>query len=64
MIHSLILTYDKSVMFGIFQYILLLCNNYDHEITVTCRGLRVTYKTGFGLDDWVYCALYIHNSVL
>jgi hypothetical protein len=19
-----------------------------------CRGLRVTYKTGFGLDDWIY----------
>jgi hypothetical protein len=21
---------------------------------VTCRGLCVTYKTGFGLDDWIY----------
>jgi hypothetical protein len=25
------------------------------------RGLRVTYKTGFGLDDWIYCALCIHT---
>jgi hypothetical protein len=31
---------------------------------VTCRGLGVTYKTGFGLDDWIYCTLYIHNSEL
>jgi hypothetical protein len=22
----------------------------------------VTYKTGFGLDYWIYCTLYIHNS--
>jgi hypothetical protein len=21
--------------------------------TVTCRGLCVTYKNGFGLDDWI-----------
>jgi hypothetical protein len=31
---------------------------------VTYRGLRVTYKTGFGLDDCIYCTLYIHNSGL
>jgi hypothetical protein len=24
----------------------------------------VTYKTGFGLDVWIYCTLYIHNSGL
>jgi hypothetical protein len=24
----------------------------------------VTYKTGFGLDDWIYCTSYIHNSSL
>jgi hypothetical protein len=29
-----------------------------------CRGVCVTYKTGFGLDDWIYCTLYIHNSGL
>jgi hypothetical protein len=23
-------------------------------------GLRVTYKTGFGLDNWIYWPLYIH----
>jgi hypothetical protein len=27
-------------------------------------GLFVTYKKGFGLDDWIYCNLYIHNSGL
>jgi hypothetical protein len=33
---------------------------------VTCRGLRVTSETGFGLDDWIYFKLYsyIHNSGL
>jgi hypothetical protein len=24
------------------------------EHNVTCRGVRVTYKTGSGLDDWIY----------
>jgi hypothetical protein len=22
----------------------------------------MTYKTGFGLDDWIYCTLYIHTT--
>jgi hypothetical protein len=22
----------------------------------------VTYKTGFGLDDWIYCTLYSHTT--
>jgi hypothetical protein len=26
--------------------------------------VRLTYKTGFGLDDWIYYTLYIHNSGL
>jgi hypothetical protein len=26
--------------------------------------LGVTTKTGFGLDDWIYCTLYIRNSGL
>jgi hypothetical protein len=26
--------------------------------------VQFTYKTGFGLDDWIYCTLYIHNSGL
>jgi hypothetical protein len=25
-------------------------------------GLHVTHKTGFGLNDWIYCTLYIHTS--
>jgi hypothetical protein len=29
-----------------------------------CRGIGMTYKTGFGLDDWIYCNLYIHKSGL
>jgi hypothetical protein len=24
----------------------------------------MTYKTRFGLDDWIYCTLYRHNSGL
>jgi hypothetical protein len=24
--------------------------------------LSVAYKTGFGLDDWIYCTLYIHTT--
>jgi hypothetical protein len=24
----------------------------------------MTYKIGFGLDDWINCTLYIHNSGL
>jgi hypothetical protein len=26
--------------------------------------VRVTYKTGFGLENWIYCTLYIHNPGL
>jgi hypothetical protein len=29
-----------------------------------CHLIGVTYKTGFVLDDWIYCTLYIHNSGL
>jgi hypothetical protein len=25
---------------------------------------RDDYRRGFGLDDWIYCTLCIHNSVL
>jgi hypothetical protein len=31
---------------------------------VACRNLLVICKTGFGLNDWIYCTLYIHNSGL
>jgi hypothetical protein len=24
--------------------------------------LGVTYKTGFGLDFWIFCTLYIHTT--
>jgi hypothetical protein len=30
--------------------------------TVTCWGSFVTYKTGFGMDDWVIDPLYIHTT--
>jgi hypothetical protein len=30
---------------------------------LSCVGC-VTYKMGFGLDDWIYYTLYIHNSEL
>jgi hypothetical protein len=28
-------------------------------LVLSCVG--VTYKTGFRLDDWIYCTLYIHT---
>jgi hypothetical protein len=40
---------------------LVTCCNEKNDI-VTCKGLCVTYETGFGLDDWIYCTLYIHNT--
>jgi hypothetical protein len=33
--------------------------------TVTCWACCcVAYKKGFGLDDWIYCTLYLYNSGL
>jgi hypothetical protein len=29
--------------------------------TIILSRVRVTYTTGFGLDAWIYYALYIHN---
>jgi hypothetical protein len=23
----------------------------------------VTYNTGYGFDDWIYCTLYIHTNL-
>jgi hypothetical protein len=44
-------------------YLIILLHKFNHFIyIVTCRGLCVTYKTGSGLDDWVYCTLYIHTT--
>jgi hypothetical protein len=43
---------DITVVTGLFQY----CHVFG--------GLCVTYKTRFGLDDWMYCILHIHNSEL
>jgi hypothetical protein len=36
-------------------------------LTVLCQqchvyGVCVTYKTGSGLDDWIFCTLYIHTT--
>jgi hypothetical protein len=38
--------------------------NLRRRFTVLCILSRVgvTYRTGSGLDDWIYCSLYIHNS--
>jgi hypothetical protein len=33
---------------------------YCHDVC----GLWENYKTRFGLDDWIYCTLYIQNSGL
>jgi hypothetical protein len=35
-------------------YINTCRNTYCHDLEVE----RVTYKTGFGLDGWIYCTLY------
>jgi hypothetical protein len=34
------------------------------QVAWYCQIFGVTYKMSFGLDDWIYCALYIHNSGL
>jgi hypothetical protein len=31
---------------------------------LTLSRVRMTYKRGFGLDDWIYCTFYIHNTGL
>jgi hypothetical protein len=42
-----------------------MCEEFRVErILSRFRGLRVTYKKGFGLDDWIYCTLYSHISGL
>jgi hypothetical protein len=39
---------------------------YDHNVEIILSRVGVTYKTGFGLDDWIHCTLYIytHSSAL
>jgi hypothetical protein len=55
------------------HYHLQYCQCYIQHVFVTwclvrrafiVSLIRVTYKAGFGLDDWIYCTLYIHNSAL
>jgi hypothetical protein len=41
-----------------FKLKVMGCNE---SYIITCRGVCVTYKTGFGLDDWIYCTLYIYT---
>jgi hypothetical protein len=36
--------------FSLFQFCMILSR------------VGVTYKRGFGLDDWIYCTLYIHTT--
>jgi hypothetical protein len=31
---------------------------------LTLSRVRVTYRRGFGLDDWIYRTLYVRNSGL
>jgi hypothetical protein len=31
------------------------------KYTIMCSGC-VTYKTSFGLNDWIYCTLYIDTT--
>jgi hypothetical protein len=32
-----------------------------HSSLLIFSRVGVTYKTGFRLDDWIYCTLYIHT---
>jgi hypothetical protein len=43
---------------------MFLHSSITENILSRVEGLCVTYKTGFGLDDWIYCTLYIHKSGL
>jgi hypothetical protein len=33
----------------------------EYDIKISLSRVGVIYKTGFGLDDWIYCTLYIHT---
>jgi hypothetical protein len=46
-------------VFNNFFHFEVICDLFN---TVTCKGVCVTYETGFVLDDWVYCTLYIHTT--
>jgi hypothetical protein len=35
---------------------------YARTVSRTLSRVLVTYKTGFGFDDWIYCTLYIHTT--
>jgi hypothetical protein len=34
---------------------------FSHNHPTIFLRVGVTYKTGFGLDDWIYCILYIYT---
>jgi hypothetical protein len=36
----------------------------DRLVPVILSCVGVTHMTSSGLDDWIYCTLYIHNSEL
>jgi hypothetical protein len=40
------------------KFLILIFPSY----IVTCSEVCVTYKTGFGLNDRIYCTLYIHTT--
>jgi hypothetical protein len=62
-VHETYFTYCQTGRNGLrtawdfFLYILCPENKYN----IVRR--RVTYKTGFGLYDWIYCTLYIHTQL-
>jgi uncharacterized membrane protein YqaE (UPF0057 family) len=37
-------------------------NKLNYVLTFILSLVGVTYKTGFGLIDWIYCTLYIHTT--
>jgi hypothetical protein len=56
-----------------FRTLIYKNNKYCHMYGLGARGsvvgwgftlllhVLVTYKTGFELDDWIYCTLYVHT---
>jgi hypothetical protein len=39
----------------------MLTFNFYFFFTLFNSYCQVTYKKGFGLDDWIYCTLYVHT---
>jgi hypothetical protein len=50
-----LITYHSCLL----TYVLKL--RYSPRVGLMLPRVGVTYKKGFGLDDWIYCTIYIHT---